>query len=85
MRVRRPLCRSQVRTNEWDLDRDCDLLRAHITEQMAGVLEPGTWRLIETIQASRSTGGHPMVHLTAKGQTANLASVANGNTALVMY
>jgi hypothetical protein len=41
---------SQVRTNEWDLDRDCDLLRAHITEQMASVLEPGSWRLIETIQ-----------------------------------
>jgi len=44
--------KAQVRTNEWDLDRDCDLLRAHVTEQMAGVLEPGTWRLIETIQAS---------------------------------
>ena len=42
----------QVRTNEWDLDRDCDLLRSYITEQMASVLEPGTWRLIETIQVS---------------------------------
>ena len=39
---------------EWDLDRDCDLLRAHITEQMAGVLAPGTWRLVETIRASHS-------------------------------
>jgi len=41
-----------VSTDEWDLDRDCDLLRAYITVQMAGVLQPGTWRLIETIQAS---------------------------------
>ena len=78
-------CDAQVRTNEWDLDRDCDLLRAHITEQMAGVLEPGTWRLIETIQARASRRGHicplPCLHAGfAALQEAYLAcDVLSGN------
>ena len=69
---------AQVRTNDWDLDRDCDLLRAHITEQMAGVLEPGTWRLIETIQASRSLWPH-CSDITSGRRLCSMPKDVNGN------
>lgn len=41
---------SSVDQKAWDMDVDTNALRIHITEQLAGVLPVGTWRLIESIQ-----------------------------------